>query len=69
MIQTWTIPDTSMIHARAIFIKIYTVLGARKLVKCLRGIVTLAEELGSVPITYMVAYAIYNSSSRVSNTF
>lgn len=53
-----------MIHARTIspliFVtKIYTVLSARQTVKCLRAIVTLPEELGSVPITHMAIKASY----------
>lgn len=59
MIHAGAIPGAGVIRSRTIsplgfIIKIYTVLGARELVKCVRATVALAEEQGSVPITHMV---------------
>lgn len=68
--NSWSWCETSQDNfpPLSFIIKIYTALGARKMVKCLRAIVALAKELGSVPITHMVAYSFYNSSSRALKT-
>lgn len=40
--------------------------GAREVAKQLRVLVTLIEDLGSVPIAHMVAQSHSNSSSKLS---